>query len=304
MQVSRYLLQQWTVDTIAHEERLGSHGVELWVTPSTSLRLLDLATDDVIFVAAVVGGRLLPVGRFVVDWTATYDDLVADGHDPYPLPYQALAKPPLPRMNLRAVTSEGLSLAIRKDSGEPLARRKRNPRQLDGQGFRTPQWIDEASAEAITAFLDGVWEDEDEGGVNDPVRVSRGLAPRLSADERRAIERRAMDVVETYYAPPWLLRDVSTTASWDFTGTHPTEGEVHIEVKGTTGTGHAVTVTAGERRHAGEFARPALAIVTGIALTKGTKPSADGGKLSVHLDPWDPTAGAWAATVYRYEPPR
>lgn len=305
--MTRYLLQQWTAETIAYNDSLSDsgHGVELWATPSSNRRLLELAPDDVVFVAGVVDGRLLPVCRLVVDRTATFDDLVSEGHDPYELPYQALAKPPLPRMNLREVADERLSLAISKVTGEPLARRRGNARQLDGQGFRYAQWIDERSAEAITAFLEDVWETEDEGGVSDPARVSRGLAPRLSTDERRAIEYRAMQVVEKHYADRgYKLDDVSATAPWDLTATHPREGEVHIEVKGTTGSGRAVTVTAGERRHALEFARSALVIVAAISLNKGTKPTADGGTRTVHLDPWDPEMGSWAPTVYRYEPPQ
>jgi hypothetical protein len=304
--VPRYLLQQWTAKTIALEDDPddGGHGVELWATPSAHDRLREVASDDVVFVAGVIDGRLLPVCRLVVERTATYDELVAEGHEPYELPYQALAKPPLPRMNLRAVADEALSLSITKESGDSLARRRSDARRLDGQGFRTPQWIDEASAQRLTAFLDALWGGEDDSGINDPIRVARGLAPRLNSTERRAVERRAMDVVDAHYRRlGYDVEDVSAGAPWDLVATHPDGDVVHVEVKGTTGAGDAVMITAGERRHADEFAHPALAVVTGIQLTRGSKATATGGVLAKHLDPWLTGEGTWAATVWRYEPP-
>jgi hypothetical protein len=304
--VPRYLLQQWTAKTITQEDEDNkSHGVELWATPSASPRLLDLEENDVVFVAGVVNGRLLPVSRLVVGRIATYDELIAEGHEPYELPFHALAKPPLPRMNLREHADDALSLALRKESGAPLARRRTAPTRLDGQAFRVPQWIDRASAQRLGDFLDGVWDAEDDSGLSDPARVSRGLAPRLSTAERHSIERRAMDVVEAEYRRHgYDVLDVSGEGPWDLTATHPDGQIVHIEVKGTTGTGHAVSVTAGERRHAEEFGRPALAIVTGIHLTRGRSPTATGGALAVHLNPWSTSDGHWITTVWRYEPTR
>jgi hypothetical protein len=304
--MARYLLQQWTADTIALEERsdVSGHGVELWAAPSSSGRLLELEPDDVVFVAAVTNGRVLPICRVVVDRVATYDELVAEGHDPYDLPFQALARTPLPRMNLRRLGDDDLSLSLRKEDGETLARRRRDPRQLDGQSFRTPQWIDAQSASLLSGFLDDLWTAEDDTGLNDPGRISRGLAPRLSPAEREAVERRAMDVVEEHYRGlGYDVDDVSASGAWDFTASHPDGDVVHIEVKGTTGRGDAVTVTAGERRHAEEFGHPALAIVTRICLARGGKPAAQGGVLAFHLDPWSTEDGSWTATVWRYEPP-
>jgi hypothetical protein len=302
--VKRFLLQQWTGDTIRQEDEGGGHGLELWATPSTSSRLLELEPDDEVYVAGVVGGRILPICMLAVERVATIEELEAEGHSPYPLPYQAVGHPPLPRMNLREIATERLSLGLQKESGEPLARRKADPRQIDGQAFRTPQWISAGSARALRGFIDGVWNEETDEGLDDPVRVSRGLAPKMSPAERKAIERRAMAVVEAEYRRQgYELKDVSAHAPWDLTAMHSSGHVAHIEVKGTTGAGQAVTVTAGERRHATEFGHPVLAIVTGIALEKGRRPTASGGTLQTHLTPWEVDDGAWSATVYRYEPP-
>lgn len=92
-------------------------------------------------------------------------------------------------MNLRHIADRRLSLAIRKADGTPLARRKVDPdNALDGQGFRYPQWLDDDSAKPLLAFLDGLWDREDDEGLDDPVRIARGQAPRMTSSERRVVE--------------------------------------------------------------------------------------------------------------------
>jgi hypothetical protein len=310
--VTRYLLQQWTGETIAEEDReYGSHGSELWATPSSSPRLLEVDEDDVVIIAGVVDGRLLPICGLTVGRTVSREQLVAEGYpDPYDLPSFAVGKPPSPRMNLRHIADRRLSLAIRKANGTPLARRKADPGALDGQGFRYPQWLDEDSARRLLVFLNELWEREDDEGLDDPVRISRGQAPRMTPSERRAVELRAMEVTARLYRREGFeVADVSAREPWDLTATHLDGRGLHIEVKGTTGTGDAVIVTAGERRHAEQAARlgarPVLVVVSGIRLQRGSQPKADGGKVTVRHDPWDVKVhGAWAATVYRYEPLR
>jgi len=312
--MSRYLLQQWTRDTIAVEDReYGSHGSELWATPSSSPRLLEVDEDDVVIIAGVINGRLLPISGLTVGRTTSREQLVAEGHDPdelYDLPYFAVGKEPSPRMNLRRVADQRLGLAILKADGEPLARRKGDPGALYGQGFRYPQWLDGDSGRRLLAFLDEHWQQEDDEGLDDPVRILRGQAPRMTSSERRAVELRAMEVAAQLYRDRgYELVDVSASEPWDFTATGPDGRELHVEVKGTTGTGEAVLVTAGERRHAeqaaGLGARPVLVVVSGIRLQQGRRPEASGGKITVRHDPWDVNVqGAWAPTVYRYEPLR
>lgn len=308
----RYLLQQWTADTMREEdEQHGSHGTELWATPSSNERLLDLVEDDVVVIAGVVGGRVLPICGLTVKRTATREDLLGEGfgHDMYDLPYFALGKFST-RMNLRIAADQHTSLAVRKADGSPLARRAQNPQSIAGQAFRTPQWIDATSAKRLLKLLDGVWQREDDEGLDDPGRVARGLAPRMTAAERKAVELRAMNVVVGLYRREgYDLQDVSATQPWDLTATHPERRTVHVEVKGTSGAGDGVIVTGGERRHAeqagGYGAVPALVIVSGIKLERGSSPSADGGTVTVRHEPWDVDSdGTWTATVWRYEPIR
>ena len=212
----RYLLAQWTGDTLAAELQRGSHGEEPYAVPSSHQRLLELAEDDTLLVAAVIQGRLHPVCYLVVDSIAELSDLRAVGEDlPYPLRYQALAKPPYPRMNLLHRADAKLSLSVRKEGGKSLARRASNARALDGQGFRLPQWLEAKSAQSIIRFLDDIWDPGNKTGIHDPELISRGLAPHLTTAERQAIEDRAMLVVVDHYsARGYAVEDVHTRAPW------------------------------------------------------------------------------------------
>lgn len=117
----------------------------------------------------------------------------------------------------------------------------------------------------------------------------RGQGFRQSAEERRAIELRAMDVATAMLIEEgWKVDDVSTTRSYDL---HCERGEdiLHVEVKGTTGDGASVLLTPNEV----ELARDrhpdtALVIVSGITISKsGEKATAQGGELS-EIRPWQP----------------
>ena len=306
------LLVQWEKKTLEDERRSGNHGLEPFAVPSSKRRLLDLEEDDELFVAAVVDGKLVPVCNLVVDRVASLDELLAEGQrPPFPLPYQALAKPPLPRMNLINGAPTALSLRVRKEDGSPLARRRDNPRKLDGQGFREPQWISPKSAEDLRTFLERVWKDE-AADTDDVVRIAQGRAAHLTVAERKEVELRAMAVAQAWYERKGFeIEDVHEYAPWDLTARKSGQAAVRIEVKGTTGDGGAVVVTNGEREHAAGYHPSALVIVSRIKLrdhdhagssTSGRAPSATGGRITTHLDPWDVNQGVWSATVWRYEP--
>lgn len=300
----RYLLQQWTKETVRVEDRdEHSNGTTLWAAPSSFARLMELSRGDVVIIASLREGLLLPICSLTVARTLTREQLIEQGEaGPYDLPYFAVSKRPRSRMNLRHTMSRQASGSIKKSNGQPLARRKKQPSWIDGQAFRTPQWLEPASAQRLIAFIDDVLDREDEAGLDDPRRITSGMAPRLTAAERRAVELRAMEVVtDLYRAEGYAVDDVSASEPWDLTARRGRQ-EWHVEVKGTTGDGRAVLITAGELRHARHVSRPALAIVSAIELVRGRLPGARGGNLSVHLRPWDTYKGLLTPTVYRYEP--
>ncbi len=137
-------------------------------------------------------------------------------------------------------------------------------------------------------------------------RRSRGQGFRLSQEDRRAIEMRAMEVAQDHLeSSGWKVEDVSTTESYDFHCTRRgAPGTVlYVEVKGTTGDGSAVLLTPNEV----ELARArhpdtALLIVSGVSLQRDADDGvvASGGALD-ELAPWHPDHGGELQPVgFRY----
>lgn len=130
-----------------------------------------------------------------------------------------------------------------------------------------------------------------------------GQGFRESAEERRAIEIRAMSVARGHLeADGWDVDDVSTTRSYDL---HCRRGAdvLIVEVKGTTSDGSAVLLTPNEVALARErHPDTALLILAGITLAVDRSGTiiAEGGDLEV-LSPWDPdAAGRLVAIGFRY----
>jgi ribosomal protein L37AE/L43A len=127
----------------------------------------------------------------------------------------------------------------------------------------------------------------------------------LSAEQRRAVELRAMSVVEDMYiAEGWAMKDTSATQPFDFLATRGNQKR-YIEVKGTSGLGESVMLTHSEVDHAHKYpADTALVVVVGIVLTQAAgKWRGDGGRISNRLDPWTPEPERLFATEYRYSVP-
>ena len=110
----------------------------------------------------------------------------------------------------------------------------------------------------------------------------------LTAHERSLVEYRAMKVVTDHYINRgWQVEDVSATSPYDLRCTRRA-GELHVEVKGTTGIA-ATTVILTRNEVIAAQADPeaaVLAVVYGITLT-GKRTRAGGG--TPHLvSPWLP----------------
>jgi hypothetical protein len=135
--------------------------------------------------------------------------------------------------------------------------------------------------------------------------TARGQGFGLSAEQRRAVEMRAMSIVEDMYVSDgWKMDNTSDTQPFDFLGTRGNE-QRFIEVKGTSGPGETVVLTHGEVAHAKQHsAETVLVVVAGIVLTEAEGAwHAEGGRVSVHLHPWSPEPDRLFATEYRYSVP-
>jgi hypothetical protein len=114
-----------------------------------------------------------------------------------------------------------------------------------------------------------------------------------------------MDVAtESYRRSGYSVEDVS--------GNHPfdlrcTDGhhEIHVEVKGTQGSGESVVITRNELKHArDDSVQTDLVVVTGIEITHSDgEPSATGGSLSRHIRDWVPHDGDLDPISYDYRVP-
>jgi MrcB-like, N-terminal domain/Protein NO VEIN, C-terminal len=131
---------------------------------------------------------------------------------------------------------------------------------------------------------------------------SRPAGFRLSKEDRDAVEKRAMDVAEAYYAAEnWVVRRAG--APFDLELTRGGEKRT-VEVKGTTSLGQAVPLTYGERlHHAMAYPDNALVVVREIVLDRSTSPSTANGGVLYERHPWKIDEDALRVISYRYDVP-
>ena len=117
-----------------------------------------------------------------------------------------------------------------------------------------------------------------------------------------AVEKYAVALATKHYEDAgWTVEDVGSWASYDLRCRRVSE-ELHVEVKGTTGAGATVNLTANEVLHAETFPNTALFVVTNIAVTAGPDPEASGGEPGV-FDPWLLNRDSLRPRVYEYVVP-
>lgn len=134
-------------------------------------------------------------------------------------------------------------------------------------------------------------------------RSTAGQGFGLSPAERKEVELRAMQMArDLYERRGWDVIDTSSSRPYDLLATQGTQRR-YIEVKGTTGTGLSIVLTAGEIQHAKRNKRSsALVIVSSIGLKElDGRWVASGGLVSCHEDPWEIEDDRLQPTQYRYQ---
>lgn len=124
---------------------------------------------------------------------------------------------------------------------------------------------------------------------------------RLTAEENKAIERHAVDLVDAHFTRlGYVVVDVGSTESYDLHATRCDE-VLMIEVKGTTSDGSEIILTANEAAlHEAQFPNTALAVVRNIIVQRQTQPPyATGGDLLLET-PWKPESSRLQAIAYKY----
>ena len=131
------------------------------------------------------------------------------------------------------------------------------------------------------------------------VRSGQGFG--LNAQERKAVEMRAMDIAEDWLRlHGYKTNNTAATKPYDFEAKKSDE-ILYVEVKGTTSdTADAIVMTHGEvALHRREKGRTALMIVTSIRLKKDDKqPEASGGTLEALIG-WDIDEWLLKPTAFR-----
>ncbi|WP_435238653.1 MrcB family domain-containing protein [Streptomyces sp. YPW6] len=123
-------------------------------------------------------------------------------------------------------------------------------------------------------------------GLSRSGRSGQGF--RLTSAERRAIERRSVDVASEFFAAQgWKVQDVGARESFDLLLKRGDE-RLHVEVKGTTSAGHDVILTRAEvEKQRKYYPDNALVIVHSIHLDRTRdEPIASGGILHC-TSPWE-----------------
>lgn len=133
----------------------------------------------------------------------------------------------------------------------------------------------------------------------------RSQAWRVSAAERREIERHAMSCATNYFESHGFdVDDVSTRESYDLACSR--KGLVtRVEVKGTTTPGIGVFLTANEVEHAMKYKPLALFVLVNIKLSiRGGQPKCSGGEALIY-EPWllERNEEILRPLMYRYELP-
>jgi hypothetical protein len=102
----------------------------------------------------------------------------------------------------------------------------------------------------------------------------------VSQAVRRLVEEHALAwAIRHYRAQGWTVEDVGSTQPYDLRCTREGVGELHVEVKGTTGLGETVILTRNEVLHARAWPSVDLFVVTeiGVEGRDNDRPLASGG---------------------------
>ena len=125
-----------------------------------------------------------------------------------------------------------------------------------------------------------------------------------SSKTRKAIELAAMDKAKKHYRfIGWHVKDVSSNHPYDLRCIKPTESELHVEVKGTTGDGSSVLLTPGEVKHNEQFPKADLFILHSLNVQEDGSGNVhvSGGTVIIY-SPWNVHAGTLSPIGYEYFP--
>ncbi len=286
-------MYQWKARQWQAEEAESLQGAPLKHTASDAVQFASLAPGDRVYVVAQRERKMILIGRMDVGQVMSQTQAERYFGEPvYEATYHVIASECTSRRFDRVVPEE-VARRLRSERGAGITFVSASSYELLPSSLQPRLWLTEESANEFDHLL------EDELVASDAARDlvatveqrARTAWRALSATERRAVERRAMEVATRHFSgQQWSVEDVCARCSYDLRCTRPGSPTLRVEVKGSTEpTIGEVIVTRNEvalaRKHRVDYA-----IVTGIRLT-GPKdsPRADRGTLTVFegLEPRD-----------------
>ncbi|MFM8581477.1 MAG: hypothetical protein ACKOFW_08235, partial [Planctomycetaceae bacterium] len=170
---------------------------------------------------------------------------------------------------------------------------------VSGNGLASQLSMIQLDPSRIQTLLEGL---DLTPSVRNPLIETSPEGVGLSRPERKAVERRALDVALTLYeSQGWRVVDQSLSHPFELLASRDA-AQRFIKVRGSTGAGQAISLTQGDVAHIqGNSASSALVIVSGISLRRADQAwIAHGGVITTHRDPWVLIDTDLRATSYRY----
>jgi hypothetical protein len=289
-------LQNWT-GGVESARKLQEQGRPLRYAASAKYREIGLEPGDVLYITYLEDRRLHLIGRLPVGKVLSRRALVRrrQQKDLGDWPWWAEAPPGTgdPFVFDMMVPDDVVrDLRFERKSGQITRLHPARDGALNGQALQAIRRLTPESAALLSSLRD-----------LEPSAPSSGPNRRISAPERRAIERRAMAVATHHYVGlGWTVEDVSGDHPYDLVCLRD-DRELHVEVKGRTGTAFSVELTTNELTHArANQPEVALAVVDEIKLKRAKRPVATGGTLRL-FEPWTVDDDALEPLRYNYRLP-
>lgn len=280
-------------------EAQGMGGEPLRHSASNNFDRLRAQVGDVVYVVANRDSRMILVGRMTIDHVVDQDEAeLRLGMSLIERRAHVLSDAPDTVVRFDREVPEDVARGLRSETGARVKFVNDTEYRLAPQALMPMIRLTPDSARALDELLEAMPGSPTVGG-GERKRAA------TSAALKSAIERRAIDVVVVQLTSEgWLVDDVGLLESYDLDCARDQQ-RMHVEVKGTTGGGEAVVLTANEVEHArANYPDVALAIVTriNVSLAGDGSITASGGELTMWM-PWDIDDGDLEASVYRYQPP-
>lgn len=280
-------------------EAEGMAGQPMIHAASNNFDRLGAEVGDVVYVIGNRDGRMILIGRLTIDHVVNREEAEFRlGRELIDKRAHVLTDAPETIMRFDREVPEGVARELRAVTGAAVKFENDTDYRLSPQALMPMLRLTTESARALDKLLEEI-----PGGRRSGSRGRQAAV--MSAALNRAVERRAVEVMTGHLeAEGWTVEDVGLVESYDLDCTRGQES-LHVEVKGTSGRGEAVSLTANEVEHArDQFPEVALGIVSGIRLEikADAKAVASGGDLDF-WHPWEIDAGTLEATLFRYSPP-